>query len=250
MPKIAIFDSGIGGLTFLKQARARLTQADFIYYADTDNVPYGTKSLEQVRELVLKAAEFLSNQQIDVLVLACNTATSAAATELRHIYPFPVLGMEPAVKPALGAAGPRKVLLFSTSLTMRLGKLKKLIEELHGSEQVETMAFDELVRAAENRDFASNAVRELIADKLKNYDLSQFGAVVLGCTHFIYFRDLFEAILPPHILVLDGNLGTLNNLEHTLAPLDLNATSGRLSFYCSARPADAATTASFLELLS
>ena len=133
---------------------------------------------------------------------------------------------------------------------MRLGKLKKLIEELHGSEQVETMAFDELVRAAEHHDFASNAVCELIADKLKNYDLSQFGAVVLGCTHFIYFRDLFEAILPPHILVLDGNLGTLNNLEHTLAPLDLNATSGSLNFYCSGRPADAATTAGFLELLS
>ena len=238
MANIAIFDSGIGGLTFLKMARKRLPHENFIYYADTDNVPYGTRSLDQVRTLVENAVNFLSRQDLKALVLACNTATSAAAEVLRQRYDFPILGMEPAVKPALSASGPRKVLLFSTSLTMRLGKLRQLIEELHGTDLVTTRAFDELVLAAESFDFASATVEELIKAKLAGLDLNEFGAVVLGCTHFIYFRQAFEAILPRHIQIIDGNLGTLNNLVHTIAPLGLSSTGGSLSFYSSGRPTE------------
>ncbi|OPZ59747.1 MAG: Glutamate racemase 2 [Deltaproteobacteria bacterium ADurb.Bin510] len=235
MANIAIFDSGIGGLTFLKLARTRLPHENFIYYADTDNVPYGTRSLEEVRGLVENAADFLSRQDLKALVLACNTATSAAAEVLRQRYAFPILGMEPAVKPALSASGPKRVLLFSTSLTMRLGKLRQLIEELHGTDQVTTMAFDELVIAAESFDFDSPAVADLIKSKLAGLDLSEFGAVVLGCTHFIYFRPAFAAAVPGHIQIVDGNLGTLNNLVHTIEPLGLNSAGGSLSFYSSGR---------------
>ena len=249
MANIAIFDSGIGGLTFLKLARARLPHENFIYYADTDNVPYGTKALEQVQRLVGQAAEFLSRQDLKLMVLACNTATSAAASSLRERYEFPILGMEPAVKPALSAAGPQKVLLFSTTLTMHLGKLRRLIEDLHGADQVATMAFDELVTAAENFDFDSEAVQALIRAKLANLDLSQFGAVVLGCTHFIYFRQVFEACLPEHIQLIDGNLGTLNNLVKTLEPLGLNAAGGTLRFYSSGRPTADARVRQLLGLL-
>src|SRR5947208_158274 len=98
---IAIFDSGIGGLTVLHQALKKLPTENFIYYADSKHVPYGEKSKEEVLEYVLDAAAFLVNKKIKALVLACNTATSIAAKELRNGYDFPVIGMEPAVKPAV-----------------------------------------------------------------------------------------------------------------------------------------------------
>src|SRR5258708_7668489 len=97
---IAIFDSGIGGLTVLQRALQELPNEKFIYYADTEHVPYGIKPKEEVKKYVLQAAAFLNDVGIKALLVACNTATSIAVQELRTIYSFPVLGMEPAVKPA------------------------------------------------------------------------------------------------------------------------------------------------------
>jgi len=116
---IAVFDSGIGGITFLRDAVRALPTENFIYYAATDHVPYGTKPDDEVRRFVGEAVAFLQQQGIKALVIACNAATSAAVAELRKRYSFPILGMEPAVKPALAYAGHRKVLVFSTSLTAR-----------------------------------------------------------------------------------------------------------------------------------
>ena len=99
--KIGFFDSGIGGLTVLKEAIKILPNEDYIYYADTVNAPYGTKLRETVRKHIFTAVEFLSTLGVDILVIACNTATSVAANELRSNYFFPIVGMEPAVKPAI-----------------------------------------------------------------------------------------------------------------------------------------------------
>src|SRR5437764_129738 len=98
---IGIFDSGIGGLTVLQKAIQALPAENFIYYADTVHVPYGSKSKEEVRKYILEAASFLDAVGIKALVLACNTATSITVNELRTQYAFPVIGMEPAVKPAV-----------------------------------------------------------------------------------------------------------------------------------------------------
>ena len=122
---IAVFDSGIGGLSVLSQARQRLPKKDYVYYADTKNVPYGVKSKEEVLGYVNEAAEFLLGLgNIEALVLACNTATSVAAASLRSKYDIPILGMEPAVKPAVTADKVHRILVTATPLTLREEKMQ------------------------------------------------------------------------------------------------------------------------------
>lgn len=237
MKSIAIFDSGIGGITFLREARHALPEENFIYFADTDNVPYGIKPEEDVRRYVGNAVAFLSRMGIKALVIACNAATSAAVAELRQQYDFPILGMEPAIKPALAYAAQKKVLVFSTSLTARGNKLRMLIARLEREHQVHTLPLDELVRTAEAFDFTSLHVREIIRKKLASLDLSCYGAVVLGCTHFIFYRQMIEQELPPGVRVFDGNEGTLRNLVNTLGSPDHGSSNagGAIRFYSSCR---------------
>lgn len=238
MATIAIFDSGIGGITFLALARQCMPNENFIYFADTDHVPYGTKTTDEVRCLVSNAVDFLCSRNIDILVLACNTATSAACNALRSSHVFPIVGMEPALKPALAAAWPKKVLLFSTSLTMREDKLRRLISNLDATPRVDALPLDELVRTAERFEFDTPHVRRIIADALSAYPLEKYGAVVLGCTHFIYYRDIIRRALPGQVPILDGNQGTLNNLQRILDANQLQARrpGGAVTFFSSGRP--------------
>lgn len=252
MKSIAVFDSGIGGLTFLREAWRHLPGENFIYYADTDNVPYGTKPEEDVRRFVGNAVAFLEQQGIKALVIACNAATSAAVAGLRRQYAFPILGMEPAIKPALAYAGEKKVLVFSTSLTARGDKLRMLISQLKREDQVVTLPFDELVKTAEAFDFTSSRVQELIREKLASVNVSHFGAVVLGCTHFIFYRELIQQALPSAMQVFDGNSGTLKNLEKTLGGRkyfedDLH---GQIVLYTSGRKPDREAQAKLLKLVT
>ena len=116
--RIAFFDSGIGGLTVLHQAKKLMPQEDYLYYADTDHVPYGSKTKEEIRRYVEEAADFIAAQDVKALVVACNTATSVAIQSLRARYSFPILGMEPAVKPAVkNIAVSKRVLVTATPVT-------------------------------------------------------------------------------------------------------------------------------------
>ncbi|HSW65073.1 MAG TPA: glutamate racemase [Dissulfurispiraceae bacterium] len=238
MKSIAVFDSGIGGITFLREAWRHLPAEHFIYFADTEKVPYGTRRTEEVRRLVNEAVEFLSRKNIKALVIACNTATSAAVYELRQRYDFPILGMEPAIKPALQYAVDKRVLVFSTSLTSQGGKLHMLCNQLDRNQQVDTEPFDELVKSAEAFDFVSPNVKNIIRRKLSLVDLNAYGAVVLGCTHFIFYRPLIEEILPSSVRVFDGNRGTLNNLIKTLHgnPASAQGSRGQILFFSSGHP--------------
>ncbi len=238
MKSIAVFDSGIGGITFLREARRRLPAENFIYFADTEHVPYGTRSAEEVRQLVKEAVAFLVRKNIKALVIACNTATSAAVQDLREQYALPILGMEPAIKPALQHAGEKRVLVFSTALTSKGDKLRTLRLSIDPKRQVDTLPFDELVQTAERFDFGSRQVVQIIRDKLATVDVQSYGAVVLGCTHFIFYRHLIETMLPSPIRVFDGNRGTLANLVKTLSgePEAAGSGGGRIVFYSSGRP--------------
>ncbi|NLA86278.1 MAG: glutamate racemase, partial [Clostridiales bacterium] len=112
---IGLFDSGVGGITVLSEARKTIKNADFFYYADTKNVPYGTKTKEEVRGYVLNAADFLVSRGAGILVVACNTATSVAIEDLRQKYSIPVIGMEPAVKPAVENHKDKRILVTATA---------------------------------------------------------------------------------------------------------------------------------------
>ena len=210
--KIAFFDSGIGGLSVLHHAMKVLPQEEFIFFADEDNVPYGTKSPEEVLRFVDEAFRFLIAQEVGAIVVACNTATSVAVKAMREKYSLPIIGMEPALKVALDAFPNRKVLVAATAITITGKKIFKLIKKIHAENFAELKALSKLVEFAERQEFVSAAVEKYLREELAAYDFEKFSSLVLGCTHFNYFKDTFRKILPPHVKILDGNAGTVNEL--------------------------------------
>ncbi len=216
--KIGFFDSGVGGLTVLHQARKEMPYADFIYFADFENAPYGEKPKQEVRRLVFDAVDYLAQQKVDAVVIACNTATSAAIEELRKVYPFPILGMEPAIKPALASiAGQNKhVLVLATSLTLREEKFHQLVDKLNASAIVDTIPLGGLVQFAEQSDFSSPAIMEYLRNQFKGINKNEYGAVVLGCTHFPLYIDFIKTFFLPGTQFFDGIDGTIHYLQTIL----------------------------------
>ncbi|HOE57616.1 MAG TPA: glutamate racemase, partial [Bacillota bacterium] len=153
---IGVFDSGIGGLTVLKEAIRQLPHENYLYYADTRHVPYGTKPKDEVKGYIYNAAEFFAGQGVEALVIACNTATSIAINDLRERYGFPIIGMEPAVKPAVEKADDRRVLVLATPITVKEKKLHDLVERLDSEQTVDLHALPGLVEYAEKFIFDEN----------------------------------------------------------------------------------------------
>lgn len=214
---IGIFDSGIGGMTLLHQAMVSLPQESYIFYADTDHVPYGTKSREQVLSYVDGVMRFLDEQGCKAVVIACNTATAVAAETMRHRYTFPIIGIEPAVKPAVEESHGKRVMVVATPLTVREGKLRDLVERVDGDHQVDLLPLPRLVEFAERGEFVSDRVSAYLSEQFAGYQLDRYGELVLGCTHFNFFKDTFKELLPDGVHMIDGSLGTVRQLARVLA---------------------------------
>lgn len=213
---IGIFDSGIGGITLLHQALASLPNETYLFYADTDNVPYGTKTREQVIALVDDVMRFLIAHDCKAVVIACNTATAVAAKSMREKYPIPIIGIEPAVKPAVAESHGKRVMVVATPLTVKEKKLKNLVERVDDAHLVDLLALPKLVEFAERGEFSSDAVEWYLRDRLCAYPIESYGELVLGCTHFNYFKDSFRKILPEGVHIIDGSEGTIRQLARVL----------------------------------
>ena len=212
--KIGIFDSGLGGLSVLNEALSKLSEHEFLYYADIKNVPYGQKSRDDILKFSFDAVKFLIENGANAVVVACNTATSVAIKELRANLSVPIIGMEPAIKKAhdLSHNDALKTLVIATPVTVNGAKLKELIANLHAKDKTELLALPRLVNFAENGEFDTKNVKSYLKEELDKLDLSKFGFLVLGCTHFNYFKDSLREILPTNISIIDGNEGTINRL--------------------------------------
>ena len=184
---IGVFDSGIGGLTVLKKIIEVLPNEEYIYYADKVNAP-----------------------------IACNTATSIAINDLRNKYSIPIIGIEPAAKPAVENKGAKRVLIMATPTTIKEEKLKNLLEKLNAKEYVDLIDMPKLVEFAEKGDFESNQVKKYIEEKLKQYNLNEYSELVLGCTHFPFFKKALSNIFPKDTQIIDGSLGVANRLKNIL----------------------------------
>ena len=214
--KIGIFDSGIGGLSVLHEAYHQLPGQEYIFYADTDHVPYGLKTPEQIIGYAFEITEFLIDKGIEALVVACNTATSVAIKELRKNYDIPILGMEPAVKPAVEETENKRIMVIATPVTIKEDKLKDLLHRVDEDHRVDLMPMPRLVEFAEKEEFDSDEVKSYIESQLSQYDKKQYSALVLGCTHFNYFKPAFRDFYGKDTLLIDGNYGTIHHLADVL----------------------------------
>lgn len=241
--RVGIFDSGIGGLSVLHQALREIPEAEFIYYADEEHVPYGEKTEKQIKGYIDEIIRFMLKRQVDAIVIACNTATSVATKEYRSKFPVPIIGMEPAVKQAVELYGylPGRILVAATPVTIAGDKLHHLVEQVDREDKVDLVALPGLVRFAEMGSFHTEEITEYLKEELKNYPLSQYKAFVLGCTHFNYFKAYYKKIFPENIKYVDGNTGTIRQLLRKLgykkvAASSLAAPGKKIQYYFSGTP--------------
>lgn len=236
---IGVFDSGIGGLTVLKEIIKILPNEEFIYYADTDNVPYGIKPKEEVKEYINQAVKFLIDKDVKAIVIACNTATSIAINDLRKKYSLPIIGIEPAAKPAIENRGQKKVLIMATPTTIREEKLHNLLKKFTAEEFVDLIAMPKLVEYAERGEFDSKEIEDYLKKQLQEFNLNDYSEIVLGCTHFPFFKEEIKKVVPQSISMIDGSKGVANRLKDILQKNNLLGNNNlKIEYYYSGRKAE------------
>ena len=212
---IGVFDSGLGGLSVLRELQKLMPEERFLYFGDRKNAPYGVKTTQQVRDLTLAAAEKLMAKGCKALVVACNTATAAAIKDLRAAYPDKIIvGIEPALKPAAEQFPDGPIGIMATEVTLREEKLA-LLMELHPNTELIRIPAPGLVEKIEKEEPVDALLEQLLSDyrgKLK--------ALVLGCTHYPLVRKEIQKVLPGTAL-FDGGAGTARQTRRLLAKPDL-----------------------------
>lgn len=210
---IGVFDSGVGGVSVLRELVRLLPRERFIYYGDNKNAPYGTRSEEEIRALSLDVAKWLLSRDVKAMLVACNTATSAAIQTLRERLSIPVVGMEPALKPAYELHADGKILVLATPATLRQAKFRRLYERY--GEHAVALPCPELVEFVESGRCEGAEIDAYLARRFADLQGEKLAAAVLGCTHFSFLKKALGRALPG-VPLLDGNEGSARRLEYLL----------------------------------
>lgn len=214
---IGVFDSGVGGISVLKKVVQQLLHENFIYYGDSLNAPYGSKPLEEVRRLTMDGVEFLLEHNVKAIVVACNTATSAAINEIRTRYPeIPIIGTEPALKPAVLASEEGSIVVMATERTLSEEKFARLMDTVARERDVIKMPCPGLAELIEDGKAETEEARDYLREKFSAVDLDKVSSVVLGCTHYPFIRDALTEVIGEDKLILDGAEGISRHLHHVL----------------------------------
>jgi glutamate racemase len=219
---IGFFDSGVGGLSVMKEAIQVMPNENYIYFGDSKNAPYGVKSVEEVRDLTFKAVEFLLNKGVKGIAIACNTATSAAVADLRKIYPdLPLVGIEPALKPAVELNKDGNILIMATSMTLKEEKFNRLMNRYKDRASIIPVPCPGLVEFIESGKLDGKEVEEYLFEKVNTYNGGKIASIVLGCTHYPFIKDTLVKIIGKDITIIDGGLGTAKELRRRLSEKNL-----------------------------
>ena len=209
---IGVFDSGVGGIGTLAEMMRVLPREQFLFYGDTANAPYGTKSREDCMGCIQRVMDHLLAADVKAIVIACNTATAVAAAELRARYDLPIIGIEPALKPASEVRHGGSILVLATPMTLKLEKFQTLYAKYgEGAIPLPCPGLMELVERE-----AHDEARAYLTQLFAPYDMDKVDAVVLGCTHYVFLRPILTDMLSPNVQVLDGNAGTARQLRRVL----------------------------------
>ena len=224
-----MIDSGVGGLSVLALARRNMPDENFLFFADAGNAPYGDKQPYEIVDILHAILDKHSEIPVKAILLACNTATSAAAARLRAELSIPVIGMEPALKPAVkNTEG--QVIVLATQLTIREEKFRKLLAQYGEGRNIVPLPCPGLMEIVEKDPEGIEA--ECFLRKTLEPFQDTAEAVVLGCTHYIFLRPLIEKIFP-ELRIFDGNEGVVRHLNDVLAEKECRGGHGSLTIDCS-----------------
>ena len=213
---VGVFDSGVGGISVLRELVRQLPSENFVFFGDSANAPYGEKTRDQVLRRSRSIVDMLLDDGCKAIVIACNTATSAAAATLRADYAHvPIIGVEPALKPATLAANVEHILVMATPITLRLDKYKQLAERWGSAHDVIEVPCAGLAARIEQGRLDEPDIEDLLEGLIGCYR-GKVDAVVLGCTHYPFVAPQIKKVLG-EVPLFDGAAGTARQLERRLA---------------------------------
>ena len=248
---IGIFDSGLGGISVLRELRRCLPHEHFLYYGDSAHAPYGVRERADIRRLCIDICTHMIECRVKAIVIACNTATSACVNELRALYPqLPIVGMEPALKVAAERGAHQRIIVTATQLTLKEQKFARLMERFQNEHTIWKQPCPRLVELVEEgRLHERDTLKETLTAYLAPYDLTQVDSIVLGCTHFVFYRPVLRELLPAHVALIDGNRGTVLHLMGLLKQRGALCTQGHGGIVIENSSADPQLLDRSLELL-
>lgn len=237
---IGFYDSGVGGISVLRETIRLLPHENFIYYGDNANAPYGTKSEAEVKDLSLRCGDFLYAKGVKAVVIACNTATSIVVQTMRANYNMPIISMEPAVKPAAEKYKQGDIAVMATPATLHQKRYRALIERLKIEDRVRNVECGKLASLIEKGNLQSPLIKAHICDTLFPLREREVCAVVIGCTHYSFvadqIADVAHKLLRGNCEVFDGMYGTARHIQRVLEQEDLvsgRTGDGKVDFYSS-----------------
>jgi glutamate racemase len=240
---IGVFDSGAGGLTILSALRQKLPQENYLYLGDTAHCPYGARPEEEITRLTLNACHFLVEQNVKLIVVACNTASQMALSTLRATFSLPFVGVVPAVKLAAQVTRRRCIGIAATHSAANASYLRQLIDTFAEGIQVYAVGCPELVMLVEGGELDGPQVEAQVRQALQPLLMQGIDVLVLGCTHFPALRPAIERVVGKHVQVIDSAAAiarrthSVLDAQGTIDPLDpAYPHNGTLQIWCSGNP--------------
>ncbi|RYD05287.1 hypothetical protein N752_09950 [Desulforamulus aquiferis] len=233
---IGIFDSGVGGLSVAREIRRLLPHEDIVYYADSAFCPYGDKDPAIIRRRELTIVDFLVKQGAKIIVVACNTASSTGLEELRKSFTIPIVGMEPAVKPAVAASKSGRIGVLATCVTIAGDRFSSLVKRFAENTTVITQPCPGLVELIEEGKLDEPETEEVLKGFLQPVLGQNADTLVLGCTHYPFLRPLVQRLAGPEVAVIDSGFAVARQVSRLLYDLDLineGSSQGIETFYTS-----------------
>ena len=225
---VGVLDSGVGGISILKALVEFMPYENFMYFGDSANAPYGEKTREQIRKLTMDSVAVLLERGCKAIVVACNTATAAAIDQLRETYPdIPMIGLEPALKPAVLHKEHSRVIVMATPFTLKEQKFETLKNRYQSQAEIIPMACPEIVRFVERQELYSPELLIYLRRKFEPYMGQKIDAVVLGCTHFPFVRKAIQEVAGRDVILYDSALGVGRQVRHQMESHGLLNTSGK-----------------------
>ena len=236
-------DSGVGGISVLRHIHALLPHENLIYVADSQYAPYVNKTATEITARCMIVADFLMSKNVKALVVACNTATAAAIDELRETFNIPIIGMEPAVKPAAEASKNGVIGVLATVGTLKSVQFAALLESYGRNVKVVTQACVGLVECIERGELTQNSTRQLLKKYCAPLLAEGADTIVLGCTHYPFVRPMIEEIVGSNVAIIDTGAAVARQLQKKLAEQDLLETANKtanISFWTNSQVENAA----------
>lgn len=236
---IGIFDSGVGGISVMKEIHRLLPAEDILYFADSAHCPYGIKTPEQICSRIFKISQFMVNHNVKLIVSACNTASIAGLELLRRAFALPIVGMEPAIKPAAAITKNGKVGILATGVTITGQKFLSLLSRYANGVEVIKIACPGLVEQVEQGLLDAPETEELLKTYLAPLIAEGVDTLVLGCTHYPFLRRQVESIMGPSVQVIDTGYAVAKRVAQVLQEEGLqnnSASEGKIVFFTSGNP--------------